>query len=367
MTGFQNLFEKVVELCEEENTRVVNLRDGKYASDELQQHYNTLMNTAEKREDISSVKVERELARNVSLDPHRLQKFGLWDIDVIQKDSLVFEEYPEINDSLENGLLEVEQPTDFNKDGFGYGNHYLIFCNPLRRNFRLSQRLFQRWDGSFCLSVCPSLDKLGLPNTEQETFLKEWWNGPQSLDKVRDSIEPEQLATFGNSKRSFKEGIQDRTEFHFTNRGDEWVLEIEELLPRRSVLFERHHKLRGQEIRYYTRYVHAITDEQLSECYHLDGALREYSTADKFIERHRDPDCRLNSDWAKDVTNRYKIFKLDADADPIPDYQELIGLFLKGNPHVKEFFEGESTETREQEEKRATHFEHGFEDYDLHD
>jgi hypothetical protein len=175
---------------------------------------------------------------------------------------------------------------------------------------------------------------------------------------VLSSGEREVVIQHGSN--SYGDSIIDKTEFLFRRRGDEWILEIEELLPRRGVNHSFNIGLRNETLDYYTRYLHAITNDYLSNCTHIDGAIREYGSKQAFADRHTDSEKQIDSDWVKQEPNRYKLFKLDSDDAPVPDYQEIIGLFFKFSPHVLEFFEGRSERVKEIEEQRNRMFEIEF-------
>lgn len=93
-------------------------------------------------------------------------------------------------------------------------------------------------------------------------------------------------------------------------------------------MYSPHTQLRETEIRYNTRYLHAILDENCDRCFHLDGALRGYDTAKKFVSRHIEEELR-NSKSLKEMSSRHKLFKLDSSTGDIADFGEIAGLFFK--------------------------------------
>lgn len=359
--NFDSLFDRVVSLCEEYNTPVENLWEGNYADGDLLEEYEKLVDLAEERDDYYKVQLDQELANSIELDIDREKKYELWDIDVVEKRDILFQNYKEVGQDIRenSGLYTLSPATSYNKDGVEYQNHYFIFPNALRKNFHLTQGLLNKWgeyEYDFDLSLAVDYNRLGLPETERTVLLFEHWSGPKNLNAVRDSAKVDQVVVFGNSNWSSPEGLQDKTEFYFHQRDDEWVLQIEELLPRSGVLYEPSIELRREEIPYYTRYTHAILNEEMTECEHLDGALREYPTQEDLIKRHTTES--LADGWHKSQGfDRYKLFKLDEDSITIPDYQEIIGLFHRYNPHIIEFFQGQSKQTREIELNRARNFE----------
>ncbi|WP_415381625.1 hypothetical protein [Halosimplex sp. TS25] len=321
----------------------------------MEREYDTLQKIAEEDPDIHESALIHYIAPRIDLDPERTQRRQLWDIDVKIRRDIATETYPELEEYTDTGLYPLDFPVNYNKNGFEYEDHFLIFPEGLSYNYHLTQSLFDKWDGSFDMSLAFDYDKLGMSDKAHPSFLAEHWWGPDDLDAVQDSRQRNQLVTFGTG--SYGPGVIDRTEFLFTQRDDEWILQIEELLPRRGVMHEFGTQLREKSFDYYTRYLHAITDEELTECFHLDGALRSYPSKESFLKRHQDNDKRLGSDWAGDTTERFKLFKLDASESAVPDYQEIIGLFFKYNPHVIEFFQGEGQITRELEEWRTQMFQ----------
>ncbi|MFA9417958.1 hypothetical protein [Natrinema sp. HArc-T2] len=345
----------VVDLCERHNISGTNLLWDDYVPEKVDQEYNELKQLVEDDPSVHASQLEQMVDKRVDLDFDELQKLGLWDIDVEIKRNRAIEEYPELEEHLDTGLVQVEYPVEYNKNGWEYKNHYLIMPHSLYYNFRFTQNLFSKWNGDFELRVAFDPHSIGLRDTAQEMFLAGHWFGPKSLEAVRSSFEPEVLIVHGS--KSYDEGIQDKTEFLFKNRGDEWILEIEELLPRRGIGYSVGTELRNDYLDYYTRYTHAVLSEDLRKCIHLDGALREYPSRESFIQRHTNSSKRLDCDWPTRVTNRYKLFQLDASDDTIPDFQELIGLFHYFCPHIIEFFEGENEKTRKIEQDRARFFQ----------
>jgi hypothetical protein len=260
-----------------------------------------------------------------------------------------------INEQDQN-LIEVPTDAEFNKDGFEYRDHYLIFGEPISSNFHLTTYLLNNNTQDLSLKTLFSLDQLGLPATTRTMHLFEHWDGPETLQRIREANGIAHVSSHGG--QTYGDGFYDKTEFLFEKRGDRWVLHIEETLPIKGVFLNLSTRYRGRKVDYYTRYLHAITNEDLTECYHLDCAIREYPSRDTFLERHRKQ--FTEGQVFKDLCSRYKVFKLDSEAGSIPDYQRIAGLFFKYNPYVIEFFDGPSDWTQELEEFRNSQFEIGF-------
>ena len=356
---FEDQLAKVQDLCEEYNIPVKNLRRYHFVPDDLKREHQILKELAEKDEDTHHF-LEKEIVRGVSLDPDRVQKFYRWDIAVKRRNGIVPETYPEVVEAQDQNLIEVTTSADFNKDGFEYDSHYLIFGEPLVSNFHFTTYLLNHNNEDLQLKMLFSLNQLGLPETTRTMHLFEHWDGPQSLQRIRESDDIHHASTHGG--QTYADGFHDKTEFLFEKRDDKWVLHIEETLPIRGVILDLGTSYRGRRIDYYTRYLHAITNEELTECYHLDGAIREYPDRETFLQRHRQQFAE--DDIFKDLCERHKVFKLDSESGAIPDYQRIAGLFFKYNPYVIEFFGGKSDWTQEVEEFRNGHFEVGF---DVHD
>lgn len=349
---FEKQLSKVQNLCEKHNIPVKNLRRYEFVPQELEQEHQKLKALAEKDEETHHF-LEKEIARGVSLDPTRTQKTYRWDIAIKRRDGIVPEVYPEVLDNQDQNLIEVPSDADFNKDGFEYEDHYLIFGEPIVSNFHFTTYLLNHNHDDLQLKMLFSLDKLGLPETTRRMHLLEHWDGPETLQRIRESDDIAHVSSHGG--QTYGEGFYDKTEFLFERRDDKRILHIEETLPFRGVVMELGTSYRGQKIDYYTRYLHAITNGDLTECYHFDGAIREYSDRGAFLERHRQQFTEDNI--FKDMCDRHKVFKLDSDSGAIPDYQRIAGLFFKYNPYVVEFFDGRSEWTQEVEEFRNSHFE----------
>jgi hypothetical protein len=352
---FEKQLSKVQNLCEEYNVPVRNLRKYEFVPDDLQEEHKKLKRLAEEDDDSHQL-LGKEIARGISLDQDQIQKYYLWDIAVKRKNGIVEETYPEVLDNQDQNLIEVPINADFNKNGFEYKDHYLIFGNPIDSNFHLTTYLLNNNTSDLELKMLFSLDKLGLPETTGKMYLFEHWDGPKTLQRIKESNGIAHTSIHGG--QTYGDGFYDKTEFLFEKRDDEWILHIEETLPIKGAFLDLGTSYRGRNVDYYTRYLHAITNEELTECYHLDGAIREYPSRDVFLERHRRQFSEDNI--FKDLCSREKVFKLDSESGSIPDYQRIVGLFFKYNPYVIEFFDGPSDWTKELEQFRNGHFEVGF-------
>lgn len=354
---FVNKLKEVIELCEEYNIRPKNLDDREFAPDDAQENYDHLMEIVEGYDEISRVKVLRWLGENVSLDPSRETKYYLWDIAVRKKDNLVPDVYPNLCGFNDDDLIDIPKSADMNKDGFEYKKHYLIFIRRLAQNYYLTGKLGTLRSSGVNLSVPVSYNRLGMPDTTREMILAAHWRGPETIDELRDRSGSEFFIQKGTE--SYDHGLQDRTEFYFELRDGKWHLQIEELLPRTGIFYSPHTTYRDNKIQYYTRYFHAIVDEECKNCYHMDGAIRGYGTLEKFIERHIKQELQ-EPNILKRVSNRHKLFKVDSPDGEIYEFGEVAGLFFKHNPHVQRFFEGDSEYASELEENRASHFRFDF-------
>lgn len=355
---FINKLKDVVILCEEQNTPPKNLDDRVFAPDDLQENYDELMELVETYDEISRIKVLRFLENNVEIDPNRESRYYLWDLAVVEKNGIVFDTYPDLSGLGDQDLKTIPENVDMNKDGFEYDQHYLIFVRRLASNYYLVGKLNNLRDSEINVSVPISYSKLGLPDTTREMILAAHWRGPETIEELRSRSGSEFFVQKGTE--SYQHGLQDRTEFYFEFRDGNWHLQIEELLPRTGIFYSPHTYLRDNEIRYYTRYLHAIVDEDCMNCFHLDGALRGYSTSENFVKRHTSMELQ-NPNPLKRISTRHKLFQIDSANGAISDYGEIAGLFFKHNPHVQRFFEGDSEYARELEDNRASHFRFDFE------
>jgi len=347
----------VASLCEEENIRVKSLSFGNFASEELMEEYESLKSIVNHHEDISRVKVERELAKQIEIDETRECRYYLWDIAVVQKQGILKETYPEFTGGNSGDLIGVSPEADMNKNSFEYKNHYLILCSRLSQNYRLVGKLNQVRTETVNLAVPITYSKIGLPDTTRQSKLAAHWRGPETLQELQDRSGHEFFVQKGTE--SYDHGLQDRTEFYFEKRDGKWHLQIEELMPRTGIRHSLHTSLADEMLKYYTRYLHAIVDEECEQCFHLDGALRSYGTLDDFIDRHVNRELQ-NPNPLKRMSKRRKLFKIDSPEGDLSDFGEIAGLFFRNNPHVLRFFEGDSEWAEELEEKRARLLEFGL-------
>jgi hypothetical protein len=354
---FVSKLKEVIGLCEKYNIRPMNLDNRELAPDDAQESYDELIEIIDGYNEISRVKVLRWLGENVSLDPERETQYYLWDIAVRERNDLVPENYPNLCSFNDSDLIEIPQDADMNKNGFEYQEHYLIFLDRLAQNYYLTEKLATLRSPEVSLSIPISYNKLGMPDTTREMFLAAHWRGPETIDELRDRSGSEFFIQKGTE--SYQYGLQDRTEFYFELRDEEWHLQIEELLPRTGIFYSPHTDYRSSEIKYYTRYFHAILDDDCKRCYHMDGAVRGYGSLEQFIERHTERELQ-DPNILKRMSTRHKLFKADSPGGEIDDFGEVAGLFFKHNPHIQRFFEGDSEYARELEERRATHFQFDF-------
>ncbi len=302
-----------------------------------------------------------ELEKIVKRDPKRVSAYEGWDITIEQKDDYVLEKYPELLvKRKDETLVSLNYPTKINKNGFMYKDRFLIFPSIFTANFHFTNWIIKNWLGQFKLSLSFELDKLGIPETEKESILLSHWFGPKTKKNVKENFNNTIKVVFGATDTSWSTEIFDKTEFYFNRRKGEWHLEIEELLPLQNLFYTPNTQFRQQEMKYYTKYLHAITDRDINSCTHIDGAIRVYDTRDNFLKRHS---IQFQSD-PKEISKRYKLFRFDSDAG-ITSFQEIIGLFFLHNPYVHEFFEGESEFTRDMESKRTIIFKIDSEKRDI--
>lgn len=353
----QHDLQNIASRCEAENIPPNNLHRNEFTPNDLQSEYDSVIERLESHDGASNMDVWNYLGKTVELDNTRESKYYLWDIAVTSKDNIVFDEYPSLSNLGQSGLKNVPEQVDMNKNGFEFKNHYLIFCSRLSQNYYLTGKLGTLRSEMVDLSVPISYSKLGLPGTTRRMRLHAHWRGPETIDELRSRTGHRFFIQKGTE--SYEHGLQDRTEFFFEKRDDEWHLQIEELLPRTGISYSPHTRLRREKINYYTRYLHAILDENCKNCFHIDGALRGYDTVKKFIDRHIREELK-NSKSLKEMSSRHKLFKLDSPVGNITDFGEVAGLFFKHNPHVQRFFEGNSDYATEIEEKRAELFDFEF-------
>lgn len=357
---YQHGYLKLKELFEEQNVPVWSFfRERQPYSKELKDAFLDMVEihaaTCKKDKLTSEFELYHKLKNDVKLDEGRIQVYYHWDVGVQKKKNLALETYPELlQQEDDDGLLEICPDVDLNKNGFKYKNHYLIFPEYFTNNFHFTEWLIRNWNGKFKLKVSFEYDKLGMPDTRRDTLLMAHWRGPKHLRHVQKSLNRSEFI----EKRTVFNGqycLNDKTEFLFVkDSADTWTFQIEELIPMDGVLgYDEVTSLKGKKILFYTRYLHAIVNKDLSQCYHLDGALREYGSYDAWCSRN---ELSLRDSSIRSLTDRYKLFRIDSSSGII-DFHEIIGLFFKSNPYVLEFFEGESEDYAQSENRRRVFME----------
>lgn len=340
-------------ILEKNNFPVVNLIFRNFVTGEIKSQFSNLIKLS-KRVNISKQESEirfdliKLLDKIVILDPARIKKYYLWDIAVEEKKDLVFEKFPEIKKLLdEDGLIQVPYKSDLNKNGFKYKGSYLIFEGAFSRNFHLTQWLIKNWKNNFVLKLPINKNCLGIPETRRDMMLLAHWQGPKTLKHIRKSLAGKEFVVKGPS--SFNAPLMDKTEFLFNSRDNKWHLQIEELIPLEGIEFRPTINYLDKEYRFYTRYLHAITNKELSGCFHIDGGIRVYKTFENFTKRNQ---SELKDSNITSYSDRYKFFRIDSE-EGIKSFQEIIGLFFEANPYILEFFEGESSFTKDLEKNRT--------------
>lgn len=346
---FNKNLSNLLSLIKRHNISLKSIIDKNFIPKEVELAYSKTLSSLKNEKNDAKYRLWKILSENIELDAKRITKYYLWDIAVEEKDNLAYEKYPELKTMADkDGLFELNHKTIFNKNGFRYKKHFLIFSSEFSRNFHFTEWLKQNWTGQFSFYVPFDSNKLGLPETCREMFLASHWHGPKSIQHIQKSLNNKEYLVKGPS--NFKGCLQDKTEFLFKKYGHQWHLQIEELLPLRGLSLEKETMFKGKKILYFTRYLHAITNDKLTECYHIDGALREYKTKDKFIHRNS---MQINDFSKKQMCNRYKIFKIQSK-EGISSFQEIVGLFFDSNPYIIEFFEGENEDTKYMERIRTS-------------
>ncbi len=344
---------KLIEICSKSNIPFQNLLHNDFLPEEVHKLYLELI-----KEEESFIILEK-LSNGISIDQRKISKYYLWDIAVIEKENLVLETYPEVSQLIDNdGLIEVPYNSDLNKDGFRYKDHYLVFENAFSHNFNFTRWIIKNWKNEYALKLPISMRLLGLLDTRRDMFLKSHWEGPKDINHVKKSLSGKEVIVKGNNNLNIP--LLDKTEFMFTKRENMWHLQIEELLPLEGLFFSKEIAFRDEKLCYYTKYLHAIVNEDFSCCIHLDGALRVYETIKNFKNRN----SVTLKDTVKDSCKKYKLFRMDSKVG-VSSFQEIVGLFFVGNPYVIEFFEGKSNYTNSLEVNRGKMLEANFKSNNL--
>jgi len=343
MNTLSNKIRRIIDLCNEGNIPFRNLLHKDFLPEELDRIYSEL----EKNDDVDIFEVWEIIREKIQIDDMKISKYYLWDIAVEEKNNIVLEKFSELNERIDKDeLITVPFNSDFNKNGFRYKDRYLIFEDAFSHNFHLTEWLIRNWKNDFILNLPINKNCLGLPETRRNVILKSHWQGPKKLDHVKKSLNGKEFVIKGGP---FSGPLMDKTEFLFYYKNNNWHFQIEELIPLEGVVFRESICLHNKEHKFYTKYVHAITDSKLSSCNHIDGAIRVYDTYEKFKERNL---TNLKNTKIRKCCENFKLFRIDSKTG-IKSFQEIIGLFLIGNPYVLEFFEGETSFTKDMEKTRA--------------
>jgi len=344
--------EKLIRLCNETNTPYMDLLYDNFLSEETSDLYKELL----KETKLDMHHLWRALADGIKIDKTKICKHYLWDFAVEEKDNIVLEAFPEINDLIdEDGLIEVPFNADLNKNGFLYKDKYLAIESAISQNFHMIEWLVDTWKNKFTLKLPIDMRRLGLPETRRTAYLASHWQGAKTIINVKNSLGEQEFIIKGNNNIDIP--LLDKTEFLFQKRDGVWHLNIEELIPLEGFTYTDKIYFRNVEHRYYTRYIHAITNSDLTLCTHIDGAIRVYNSYENFKLRNSK---ELREGAVKNLCERYKLFRIDSP-DGISEYQEIIGLFFVGNPYVLEFFEGESDFSKDLEKRRGRLLEVDYE------
>lgn len=219
-SALEEQFEAVCDLCEENNISTMNLRKRNFLTDDLEEEYETLIKRAAEK-NISESDILQNLKQEIQLDPTREQRRQLKDLTIIQQQDLAIDRYPELSQQLSANLWQVDHPTQHIKHGVSYQDHYLLYPRILWNHPDLTNFLLEEWRDQFDLSLRLRVDQLGLSDTTFGAEELERWQGPESLNAVRESFRPNEYVRYGDSESSYACGLQDRTDFYFENRDDE--------------------------------------------------------------------------------------------------------------------------------------------------
>lgn len=340
----------IINYCNDSNVPMRNLHFHNFLPPEIEKIWRELENNDE----IDTFKLWKVISENIRIDNDKMCKYYLWDIATEEKNNLLFERYPRIKELIDkNGMVELPYPCDLNKNSFKHGYHYLIIDDSFSSNFHFTEWLIKNWQGKFKLRLPIKLNSLGIGSTRRNVALMSHWQGPKTLDNIKGMYDKEAYVVYGPD--NFSSSLIDSTQFFFYFKDNKWQLEVEELVPMDGMNYSESKVILGIRHKFYTKYLHAFVNLELTKCYHIDGGIRVYADLNDFKKRNS---MQLNSDKAiiKDMTKRYKIFRIDSDKG-IDSYQEIVGLFFNSNPYVSQFFEGKNKFNKDIEDRRSTMLE----------
>jgi len=340
----ENPIKRLIALLHEYNLSAVNLFWRQYLPLEIEKLYDQILEET----GIDDIAFNQELKKHHQIDLSRLSRSIYWDIEIIRKQNLVLETYPDISFD-KYGLVKLGKVKHLNENGFFFNNkHNLIFPKIISRNFNLTQRIMKFQDEEVELSFLITNSELGLTETKRELSLKAHWWGPKTIEHIKEAFKKSNVVVKGNDKTKHF-NVSDKVDFHFfyNDKKREYNLKVEETIPYTGIPHEPHEEINGVMYEYYTRYAHAILNKDMDECKHLDLSIKSYDTLVNYQSRSK-------TDITKVPKNaKYlKLIKLDSPEKKNISYHEIIGLYFVLNPYTHEMFDGESDSTREIERIR---------------
>jgi hypothetical protein len=255
-------------------------------------------------------------------------------------DAPVVSEYPELLELVDaDGLIVPPGNMVMDREGVIYGDHLIRYSPFLRRYYRgaantyfLAELARFRTENPAC-TVAVALDPTRLIRRDEwlRHAEKDHWEGPRfSLEGLDD---PNAIGLTIKGRADPFEGQVpiERTEFLWTSCGAEKTLQVEEVMPARSHIFDGSSHI-------VVRYAHSIRNTKSSRFIHLDGAVRAW--------RREDYEARRTSRLpAVPKTSHYvKTFRVDAPEDgeiPLEAWMRLLNCYFRDNELVQEYLAGE--------------------------
>ena len=127
----ENPINRLITLLREHNLSAENLFWRQYLPLEIENLYDEILEEI----GIDDIVFAQELRKYLQIDLSRISRSVYWDIEIIRKQNLVLETYPNMNFD-KYGLIKLGNITQLNKNGFFFNEeHNLIFPEIIYRNF----------------------------------------------------------------------------------------------------------------------------------------------------------------------------------------------------------------------------------------
>lgn len=237
---------------------------------------------------------------------------------------------PGLESKCKKGLIPLKelnyiQPGIYELDG------WLLFAHRFfRRGFSYMNTMneaflerLQKYTESHNAQIAIDMDCIGLLGTQSKEAEYQYWWGPKFTDDLTQI--PSGVTVYDNEHYDGLLSDILKTEFGWYIQDDIQTFECEEITDIANIQ-------RDKEDYYGCRFVHSMVNSS-GQPYHLDGAIRIYST-EKMLNRL---ECDIRHSGRD--TDYHKMWRVDGDID-VALWKELITHFYRDNILIGEYFGG---------------------------